>query len=86
MIRIITLAATAALIALPASAQSIHISTVGKTPDQVRAEVYKAATTLCAKETLGATFPIYEMRICVENTTRTTLAQSSFKALVLASR
>jgi len=91
MIRFITLAAAAALIALPASAQSvsaksIHISTAGKSVEQVKAEVFKAAKTLCARETIGASFPIEEMRACMKNTMRTTFAQSSDPALQLASR
>lgn len=90
MIRLITLAAAAALIALPASAQStaksIRISTAGKSVEQVRAEVFKAARTLCTQETVGASFPIEEMRACMKNTMRTTLAQSSDPALQLASR
>ncbi len=91
MIRLIALAAAAALLALPASAQSpagrsIHVSTAGKSPEQVRAEVFKAARTLCAQETVGASFPIDEMRACLKNTMRTTFAQSSDPALKLASR
>jgi hypothetical protein len=88
MIRFITLAAAAALVALPASAQSpsIHISTAGKSVEQVRAEVFKAARRLCANETVGATFPAEEMRACLKNTMRTTFAQSSDPALKLASR
>ena len=86
MIRLITLAAAAALIALPASAQSIRISTAGKSVEQVRAEVFTAAKKLCANETIGATFPAEEMRACMKNTMRTTFAQSSDPALKLASR
>jgi hypothetical protein len=86
MNRIVILAAAAALIALPASAQSIRISTAGKSADQVKAEVFKAATKLCAHETQNATFPVEEMRVCVADTVRTTLAQSSDPQLKLASR
>jgi hypothetical protein len=90
MIRIATLAAAAALLALPASAQSneksIRISTAGKSVEQVKMEVFKAAKRLCANETLGATFPAEEMRACLKNTMRTTFAQSSDPALQLASR
>jgi hypothetical protein len=86
MNRIVILAAAAALIALPASAQSIRISTVGKSPEQVRAEVYAAATKLCAREVVSATFPADEMRACVAGTVRATLAQSSDPQLKLASR
>jgi sirohydrochlorin ferrochelatase len=70
-------AAAAALIALPASAQSIHISTIGKSPAQVRAEVHKAATRLCEQQADGSTIWVDEMRACVDNTTRDTLAQSN---------
>jgi hypothetical protein len=84
MNRILILAAAAAAIALPASAQSIHISTVGKTPEQIRAEVFKAASKLCAVETYGASFPIDEMRACVDATMRATLAQASDPKVRLA--
>jgi hypothetical protein len=86
MIRIVTLAAAAALIALPASAQSIHISTVGKSPEQVRAEVYAAATKLCWRETTGASFLIYEQRACVDETVKKALASATDPQLRLALR
>jgi hypothetical protein len=86
MIRIATLAALAAGFALPASAESIRISTVGKSPEQVRHEVFKAANTLCARETVGATFLIEEMRACVDSTVKKTLAQSLDPAVRLAQR
>lgn len=70
-------AAAAALIALPAAAQSIHISTAGKSPAQVRAEVHKAATRLCEVQADGSTIWYDEMHACVDNTTRDTLAQSN---------
>ena len=86
MIRIVTLAAAAALIALPASAKSIRISTTGKSVEQVKQEVVKAARSLCARETVGASFPVDEMHACMKNTIRKTFAQSSDPALQLASR
>jgi len=89
MIRIALVAATAAtLIALPASAQSpsIHISTVGKSAEQVTAEVRKAATSLCVRETVGSSFPADEMRACVTSTVRAAMAQYSDPAPQLASR
>jgi hypothetical protein len=89
MIRLIALsAAAAACIALPASAQvpSLRISTAGKSAEQVKTEVFKAAERLCGREINGTTFSILEQRACVRNTTRTTLAQSSDPALKLASR
>jgi hypothetical protein len=86
MIRIVSLAAVAALVALPASARSIRISTTGKSVEQVRMEVAKAAKNLCAHETAGGSFPIDEMRACVRDTMRATFAQSDNPALRLASR
>ncbi len=86
MNRIAILAAAAVLIALPASAQSIRVSTVGKSPEQVRAEVFKAAQKLCARETFGASFWADEMRSCVAYTTRATFAQTNDPSLKLAQR
>jgi len=86
MNRIVILAAAAALIALPASAQSIRISTEGKSPEQVRAEVFKAAYKLCARETVGGGFYIEEIRACVDKTTRSTFAQAADPKLKFARR
>jgi hypothetical protein len=81
MTRMLILAAAAALVSLPASAQSIRISTVGKTPDQVRTEVFEAANRLCAVATYGASFPVDEMRACVDFTTRAALGQAADQKL-----
>jgi hypothetical protein len=86
MNRIAFLAAAAVLVALPASAQSIHIPTAGKTPEQVRADVYKAANKICALETYGASFPVDELRACVDHTVRVTLAQAGDSHVQLAHR
>lgn len=86
MTRIAILAASAALIALPASAQSIRIPTAGKSAEQIRDEVYKAASKVCSREIFGASFPLDEMRACVDHTVRTTLAQSNDPQLKLAQR
>lgn len=53
MIRIATLAAAAALLAVAspaAAADSIRISTAGKSTAQIQAEVAKAARTVCFQE------------------------------------
>jgi hypothetical protein len=78
MNRIAILAVAAALLALPASAEpvSIRISTVGKTPAQVRAEVFKAAHTLCIRQAGRETFFLEAMSACVESTARATFAQA----------
>ncbi len=80
MNRILILAAVAALCAGSASAQQasngIRVATAGKTPDQIRSEVFKAAKRVCSAEVVGASFPIDEMRACVDATVRHTLAQA----------
>jgi hypothetical protein len=76
MLRTITLAAAAALLASTASAQSIHISTQGKTAEQLKAEVVKAADKLCYLQTVGASFPIDAQQNCVARTVKKTLAQA----------
>ena len=52
----------------------------------MRAEVFRAATRLCAQETINATFRIDEMRACVTQTTQATFAQASDPSLKLAQR
>jgi len=86
MNRIVILAAATALIALPASAQSIHISTAGKSAEQVRAEVFSAATKLCWREVNGASFLIYEQRACVDDTVKKALASATDPQVRLALR
>ena len=87
MNRIVILAAAAAtLIALPASAETIRVSTAGKTPTQVRAEVFQAARKVCQAEVPGYAYRIEEARACVDHTVRVTLAQSSDPGVRLASR
>ena len=73
MQRIALLAAAAALIALPASAQSIRLSTAGRSPAQVREEVFKAATKLCDAKNDGSILSYDVTRACVDDTTRATL-------------
>ena len=57
MIRIFTLAAVAALVAAPASAQSVKIDLAGKSTAQVQAEITKAARKVCGLAVIGASFP-----------------------------
>ena len=79
-------AAVAALIALPASAETIRVSTVGKTPAQVRAEVFQAARKVCQEEVPGYAYRVEAARACVDSTVRVTLAQSSDPSVRLAAR
>ena len=56
MIRTLTLAAVAAaLIAGPAAAQSMRVTTAGKSPEQIRADVAEAARRVCMA---GPAFPL----------------------------
>ncbi len=57
MIRILTAAAVAALIAAPASAQTVRIALDGKSSAQVQADIAKAAKKVCAQAVVGASFP-----------------------------
>ncbi|HVI33318.1 hypothetical protein [Phenylobacterium sp.] len=76
MIRTLTLAAAALLVAAaPAAAKTVRISTAGKTAEQVQAEVTKAARSLCLRETFGASFPVDIHRACVRNTVEATMKQ-----------
>jgi hypothetical protein len=87
MNRIVILAAAAALIASSASAQSILVSTGGKTPEQVRAEVVQAARKVCQDAVPGYAYRVEEGRSCIARTVRNTLAQSQNPSIVkLASR
>lgn len=67
MIRLVAAAAlAAAFVAGPAAAQSVRISTTGKSTAQVEAEVVKAAKNLCAAEAVGASFPQSFYKSCVK--------------------
>lgn len=89
MLRIVTLAAATAALASAAEAQepeSIHISVVGKSPDQVRAEVVQAAQAVCETATRGEVLVPNAKASCVTQTVRATMAQPAAKALMLAQR
>lgn len=87
MLKIATLAAVAAaLVAGPAAAESIHISTTGKSSEQVKAEIEKAAVQLCRAETGDSLLSFYLQAPCVKATIRAAVAQSNDPALQVASR
>ncbi|CAN7466116.1 hypothetical protein LJR219_003108 [Phenylobacterium sp. LjRoot219] len=70
-----TLTAVAvALVAGPAAAESIRISTAGKAPEQVKAEVYKAAAQLCRAEAAESGLGVYTHSSCVKATVNAALA------------
>lgn len=77
MLRIATLAALAAsFVAAPAFAASIHISTEGKSPAEVKAEVVAAATRLCRAESVGSLFEGKLQATCVKATVQSALSQT----------
>ena len=77
MLRIVTLAALAAAIAAPAGAAEIRVSTVGKSAEQISAEVSAAARTVCLRETTGETFRLMALDSCQRATVKAALAQIS---------
>lgn len=81
MIRVLTVAAVAALIAAPASAQSMRVATTGKSSEQLQADILKAAKTVCARATVGASFPREMMSACMKATVEHAVAQTNDPAL-----
>lgn len=74
MQRFLTLTAVAvALLAGPAAAESIRIDTAGKTPAEVKAEVYKAAIKLCRAEAVETGLGSYTEASCVKATAHAAL-------------
>jgi hypothetical protein len=87
MLRIATLAAAAAiLVAAPASAASINVPTAGKSPDQVKAEVAKAASRLCRRESWGSALEEQLQASCVSATVRSALTSAADPAVKVAVR
>ena len=76
MIRTLTLAAAAVmLIAAPASAQSTTITVAGTSPEQLHAEINKAARKVCRLASVGASFPQDFIEDCQKATVRDTVAK-----------
>ena len=63
-------AAAAALVAAPASAASVNVSTAGKSAEQVAADVRQAATELCRSETRYDALAYYTKGACIRAATR----------------
>lgn len=75
MVRFITLAALAAAIAGPASAEGVRVSLASKTPDQIAADVTAAARQVCLRATASETFRVEALDRCVKDTVKSTMAQ-----------
>lgn len=87
MLRIATLVAVAAVLgAAPASAEAIRISTAGKTPAQLKAEVTKAAAELCRAEVGDATLAYYMERSCIRASVSAALRSTPETARAYAQR
>lgn len=87
MIRIITVAAiAAAVVAGPAAAQSVRVQIAGKSPEQVSADVVKAARSVCHRATTGATFPHEMFDACLKATLKDASAQLANPNIKLAQR
>ena len=85
MIRTLTLAAVAMmLVAAPASAQSLRVSTVGKSTEQLHADIAKAAKSVCNLATIGATFPREMYAACYKAAINDAVAKLGDPALARA--
>jgi hypothetical protein len=81
MIRILTLAAAAMLIAAPASAQSARVSTAGKSAEQLHVDIDRAAKSVCRLATTGATFPREMYASCYKAAMKDAVAKAGNPAL-----
>jgi len=85
MTRIVCVAAAlAAFAALPASAgtaESLRVSTVGKSPEQLAVDIVHAAKKVCRRANSGASFADAATRICVKAAVRDSVAQAKMPAL-----
>lgn len=76
IVRTLTLAAlAAAVLAAPASAGEIRVSLVGKSADQVQAEIESAARAVCLKATASETFRLMALDACQRATVAAAVAQ-----------
>lgn len=72
MIRIALIAAVAAFAASSASASEVRVSLVGKSADQINADILRAARTVCAKDVAGETVILGAYGRCVRETVQVT--------------
>ena len=88
MFKFATLAAVAAILIAGSAAaeESVHVTTVGKSPAEVKAEIQKAAIKVCDAETRDSILSYYMLRPCVKATVKAAVAQSNDPAQQVASR
>ena len=75
MNRLITLAAAAAILATPAAAAEIRVSLVGKTAEQVHADIVRAASDLCWKQHRRDDLRMYVYPACIRGSVKNAIAQ-----------
>ena len=75
MIRILTVAAVAALIAAPASAQSARVATAGKSTQELHVAIAAAAKKVCRQATIGASFPHQMYESCYKHAVKDAVAK-----------
>jgi hypothetical protein len=73
--RTLTLAALAVLLAAPAHAEAIRISTANKTPEQVKIEIREAAYKVCRAEPDYTVFAFQLRTTCKRRAAREALDQ-----------
>jgi hypothetical protein len=66
MIRMLTIAAAAALISAPAFAQSVRIDTAGQSHQQVQADIRAAARKVCERQEEDAPYLYSNFPTCVK--------------------
>lgn len=81
MIRLFAIAAVAALIAAPASAQSMRIATNGKSTEQLHVDITKAAKKVCNQAVVGASFPREMFASCYKHAVADAVSRANDPAL-----
>jgi len=84
MIRSIVLAASAVALfaAAPAGAAEVRIKTAGKAPAELRAEIVKAASTVCWQTVRGETLATYMYPSCVRSSVNDAISKLNNPELV----
>ena len=77
MTRFLAFAAAAALIAAPAAAQTIRVSTAGKTTAEINADIRAAAREVCWENYASMPLPLEAYGACVSGMVKQAKAQLS---------
>ncbi|HEY9216460.1 MAG TPA: hypothetical protein VIO94_00315 [Phenylobacterium sp.] len=75
MIKFVTVAAFAALVAAPAMAEEIRVPVSGKTQEQLQADIRYAARQVCFKEISTETMQLSAFTRCMKGTLESTQPQ-----------